>query len=492
MRPTKQHNKFDVLVLGGGFAGAFTAEALCDNGQSHIGLLEAGPSILPPHATSSNQCYKAHGGPHYIGDPETALTCLENSVITAARYAECFMDADKPHAVTRRGRHYLMENSPFGIVHTQQVLAQLTAKYSELLPQYPAASKIFGDPKQFITFLKPEDYPYVNTSIAFENADGTTTQTNVILGIETPESQVDIEKFRGYFREKFTRHADQLQIFTHHRVVNIRRNPDESGYIVEVAFSNPATNESETRQFYAKQIVNCMWNNIELFDKQLDLVPPEATNRLKVSVVVDVPTSLTDMNTCIFFAGPHVSVTRVGDDERRSQAILTYEPVTNAGNYIAGTPIDKIPDEHVRSLMSESLRADSGLGKEYATAIIAGAAKYIPELAECRPTEVRLGIVKNFAPLPAGYLFDKASPHHQRREDGVVNYGKGYVTFSAMKMTYAYPTALRVAQITADYAAQQSCQAASNHFRLFTQQLSQQDRAKTTDLERMLLKNMQL
>ncbi|MFN7097477.1 MAG: FAD-dependent oxidoreductase, partial [Gammaproteobacteria bacterium] len=84
-------DEYDIVVIGGGFAGVFAAiEAASQkkgNGKplyKNILLIEANDDILG--ASSRSECYKLHTGLHYAGDAATAKECLIESLDFAKKY----------------------------------------------------------------------------------------------------------------------------------------------------------------------------------------------------------------------------------------------------------------------------------------------------------------------------------------------------------------------------------------------------------------------
>jgi hypothetical protein len=164
------------------------------------------------------------------------------------------------------------------------------------------------------------------------------------------------------------------------------------------------------------------------------------------------------MNTCIFFTGPHVSVTRIPSpdfhqDNVNNNMIITYEPITNVGHYPAKLPTSSIQQKELKLLANfapfsenkerEQLKVD--LGQK----ILDGASRYIPDLKKAIINEVAVGFVKMFSSPEDGnsYLYSANSLIHQRREDGIQYRDLAYISFSGVKMTYTFKTAQTVVQL---------------------------------------------
>ncbi|AAO91256.1 FAD-binding oxidoreductase [Coxiella burnetii] len=437
MKTQLSADTYDIVVIGAGFAGFYTAQEL-SRARYKVALLEIGDGLLGKTSSSYNECYKLHTGVHYAGHPQTAIQCLKDSVKFAREFPEYILGYEDDTLPWRHGRHYLMSNSLFDEETIKKTCSLLQKTYAELVQQDPA-NKVFGEPAHFIRYLKASEYPYVAKTIAQPDMPNENADAHVILGIETPESQINIVKLRRYAEREIS-HFDQLTFATQHEVKNIQFAPDSLDYQVE-AYD---WLEGKTNIIRTKGVVNCAWQNIETLDRGLGYyVPDGRLVRLKVSLLVCLPEILRLINTCIFFAGPHCSVTNLGD----GTAVITYEPATNVGHYMAGE-IPSQADARLADIIGQELRPHEGKGKALADAIMEGAARYIPALKGATVKEVRLGYVKIFTSSKETYtIFDKASPIHRRPEDGVEQKGLCYISHSGMKMTYTRNNAIKVREI---------------------------------------------
>lgn len=447
---------YDVVVLGAGFAGAFTVEALCKELPSTAKLaIVDSHGLLNDKSSSRNECFKMHTGLHYIGDRKTAEICLSNSIQMASIFYELILDADNSKAPTRRGRHYLVSNSHFDADYVKSECAHLQTIYAKLIDQYPDAAKVFGEPTEFIKYLSQEDYSYIAPSIPFKKNSGETENVGVVLGIETPECQIEFEKFRNYFTGIFLQHQDRLSCFYGYTVVQI--NPaDFIGYVVQTKCFDEESGKWQVKDIWTKSIINCTWQNIDVIDRSLNYTDhTPCTIRAKALVRASVPPSLSQMNTCIFFSGPHVSITRVPDEKNQpNDMIVTYEPVTNIGHYHSELPTHLIEDQNLRMLvnfspLNTSLKERETLKSKIGQEILSGASEYVPALKNAIIKEVSIGFVKMLTDTGLGneYLYEKNSPIHQRREEGIQVRDLCYISFSGMKMTYTFRTAQTVVEI---------------------------------------------
>lgn len=446
---SKKNNFFDVAVLGLGFSGAFTTDELCTAGMRVVAI-DANDSVLGNNSTSRNECFKLHTGVHYIGNLETAIMCLRNSVAVAHYFGDLILDKNDPAAPSRRGRHYLMSNSLFSVEHVKSVCSALQTEYQRLLEAFPNAKKIFGEPENFIQYLNRKDYSYVADNIKFIDERKKTVSTNVVLGIETPECQIDFEAFRAYFKAIFTHHHNKhgLVLLLGHTIDQLSIDESALGYVVKTNYFDHEIKQRRSQTVTARCIINCTWNNIESLNRQLGFVyEGDRVNRIKVMIKVPLMPSLQKINTCIFFVGPHASITNIYDNQGKHQAILTYEPVTNAGFYKCGTPPHRRP-AHLKKLEDKKLLPNEGIGLEYSQAILKGVSKYIPAFQWGEPpTEVSIGYVKNCFSPETNYLYHRESKHHSRMEEGVEIYDVGFIAFSGMKMTYTYRVSEEVTEL---------------------------------------------
>jgi hypothetical protein len=445
---------YDAVVLGIGFAGGFALDELIKTDLKILGIDE-NAEVLGVKSSSRNQCFKLHSGIHYIGDLDTAKRCLKSSVSFAHLHPDLIMDADDGNAPTRNGRHYLMSNSQTTKSVVEKNCRELVEYYRFLLPKFPQAKKIFGEPEKFISNLKKQDYSYVPNQIPFENADGSIENISVIDAIESPESQVDMTKCQAYFEKRFKNQKD-LTLLLKHRVISVGFAPNSLDYLIQ-------TQDLSTKKLITartKAVVNCTWAHIEKLDMQLGYYNPDdgCIVRPKVSLLIEMPKKYSDINTCIFYNGAHCSLTNVTPraskiatetnneiKEESSQYILTYEKVTNkAPPFKAG---GNIPSYHpLWLLLTEKLTPDKGIGKEYATGILAGGSKYLKPISEAVVKEVRLGFVKEPVPSTGFFsLYDPKSVHHTRNTSGLSQRGLCWFSFAGMKMTYTSTVAKEAA-----------------------------------------------
>lgn len=437
---------YDVVVIGAGFAGSFSAEIMSRPGRDRdnckILLIEAGDRLIPSTSSSASQCFKLHTGMHYAGHVETALRCLEDSVSFARDFKDCLVKG-RP---SRRGRHFFTENSMYDYAQVESIASRLKQKYTDLVAEN-LKNKVFGEPEDFIRRLKKAEYPYVAESIPqpdFRDDEGQLKPdpTHVGLAYETGESQIDLNLMRARLEEQMLADSSDgkshrnLTFSPNHTVLSMHPLSDSFGYLLRVRDNGTG----RVKAIRAKGIVNCAWQNIEKLGRDLGFyVPDGRLIRVKVSLRVRLPESLRDMNTCIFAVGPHCSITNQGD----GTAIVTYEPVTNAGSYEPGF-LDR--DSSLAHLVGQQLYPDRGVGQQLTRDILRGAAYYVPELTQAVTEQVKLGYVKMFKnPGENSSIYSKDSAIHRRTEDGIEDQGgEPYLVNSGMKMTYTQSNAAKV------------------------------------------------
>lgn len=435
--PWEIEEEYDVVIIGAGFAGSFTAIEIAKRGLKIL-VIDPNSELIGTNSSSNNECFKLHTGAHYIGDMETAEKCLRDSVAFAREFPGFLLGQEgQPW---RRGRHYIMSNSIVPPKIARERLLDLQQIYKTLVEENPN-NQVFGSPTSFLRFLEKSEHTEIASSIPFTDKDNNVSQINIALAVETPESQVDINKVRRHLTMGFKRHPN-ISHLSGHKVETLTFSPNDLDYYVQAI---NVTAGGRVR-YKTKAIINCAWQNAEFIDTQLGYyIPDDRIIRVKASVLVELPPTLTNIHTCIGSIGPHFSITNLGDET----AVITYEPVTNVGFYRSG---DKINDPFLKEVMKGNLSLNSGAGKTLTDNIMKGVALYVPELKQATPQEIRVGYVKTFVGTTERYsLYDSDSPIHRRREDGVETAGLCYLRHSAMKMTYSQENARKISVALAEH-----------------------------------------
>ncbi len=370
-------------------------------------------------------------------------------------------------------------------------------------------NKIFGEPDEFIERVAPL------AKTVYKEEETSEEKAHVVLAIETPESQIDIKKFKRYLNDEVKK-DEKIEFQGNLKVDRITYSNKDFNYVVEgvdlakcyqILSSSPLEdvtlvkegmsvvfekcddqwiihfcdqrgkyqkkqlNEEQTKQLQiihgsgtskinsedtehlkiaegivkslggkiptgekvvieTEAVINCTWRNIERLNKQLGLyIPENRINRVKVSLLVKLPEHLEKIPTFIASLGPFISVTNQGD----GTAILTYERVTNIGQYKAGSDI--LPDG-LNAIDNNNLNPREGIGKDLANNIVAGCARFVPDLANVEVLQVRVGHVKMMLSENEEFSLDASdSPIHRRQEDGIEALDLLYFSLSGMKAT---------------------------------------------------------
>lgn len=442
---------YDIIVIGAGFSGAYAALELVKD-KYKILVIEKGSRVVGADSTSYNQCYKLHSGVHYFGDAITARKCLISSIICARQWNKFLLGA--PGSLPRRNRHYVLSNSLFSVAKARKVAAMLKQTYTRLVQEDPK-NQVFGDPKDFIREVNPDQYNYVAQEIAFVKQEGVIEKASVVLAFDAGEPQVDIHRIQKYLHHKIT-HMENIKTQFNCKVVSIDPYKEGFGYKVR-ALKQDKTGKTIPIEFWSKGVVNCAWQNIEELNKTADLccdnVFGKLLIRMKISVLAKLPQKLQNMDTCIFSLGPYCSITNQYD----GTAVLTYEPVTNVGHYFQGESPPKIVQAIQRE--KKSLQ-ETILGKRMAKDIIAGCAIYVPEMKNAEALEVRVGYVKMYTDQRDNYsIYSRNSPIHERRESGIVTHNAApcYISASGMKMTYTQSNAEKIRVLMKQEMEKQVC-----------------------------------
>lgn len=431
---------YDVVVIGAGFSGAFTALKLAREGRSVL-LLEAANEILPSNSSSFNQCYKLHTGMHYLNDPVTAKLCLVNAVYFAKTYQSFLAGGDDLDGPMRRGRHYIMSNSLVSPEEAMFAARRLQEDYRALCLEDPS-NQVFGEPEHFVQFLEPEDYELFSNEIPFIGKEGEESTIHIALAVETAESQIDMQRLKVHLTQQILSH-NKITFMPGMSVSRMGHAGSHLGYVLT------AVDKSlQIHHFDSQNIVNCAWQNIETLDATFGHYVPDdkQVNRIKVSIVLALPKALSAMNTSTFTCGPYASMTVLPNGD----VILTSERTTNIAFYRSG--LADTPAE-IKSLL-QTLTLEHPKGLDIAKTIRHECASYLkpPFAALLRASpikEIRAGVVKlvdyqgKYTPQS---LYEADSIIHTRSEMGVVEHGLGYFSNSGMKMTYTLTNADDIAK----------------------------------------------
>ena len=432
-----------VIVIGAGLAGTLTALELAKDSAVEVTLLEMAGEVLPATSSSINECYRLHMGLHYAKDEYTAINCLLKSIDFAKTFPQFVSGYDDPHAPWRRGRHYVMSNSLVSVEHVKSIAAVIARRYADLVLQ-DSTNKVFGEPADFIRYLDATEHTNLAESIPFYDEHGVRQpDVHVSCALETGESQLEIVSFKAYLKEQIEKHP-RISFLPASEVVSIEQDPRTLGYRVSsLRFTELCTHSGDA-------VVNCSWQNIEKLNSTagIELADQHRVNRLKASILVQLPAELIKMNSSIFSLGPYACITIMPN----GTAVLTSERTTNIASFNAGAMDDS--SEQMRECVA-SLTLSTATGREIANKILDECASYLnPELAEklrsARILELRLGFVKlmeHDATYTKSSIYQANSMIHERPIEGVEVHRPGYISNAGMKMIYTLHNARQVAEI---------------------------------------------
>jgi hypothetical protein len=415
-----------VIVLGAGVGGCGTALELADAGYDVV-LIEMLDQLLA--GTSQRMPCRLGLGFHYI-DVATAIKNLHAVLALMKKYpgfrlGEEFTDSHR----LRRGRYFVVENSQFSTEEILNSYGQLKDTYAQLCDEDPS-NQIFGAPENFFTLLEPSQYPEVSS------------ESKTILGIETAECILNWPKIKAFIIEKILQHP-RIKIKLSSEVTDIHARANNK-YRIEYKHAN------EINRLDTDIVVNCTWHNIERLNSRLGIKESHSSRaqRLKAMVEVTIPDELSETPSALFCFGPHAAFTNLGD----GRGFLTYEPVTN----VESSTSTSLP-ARMTKLMSPQLR-DQDEANNIGEKIIAGAAKYIPALAQAKLRNVHFGIVRSFGDAN---IFSSESNIHARRESGVEQPAPNWIVNGSMKLTYFVMNAKEVLRMVEEIHSSQYIAAAS-------------------------------
>ncbi len=445
---TQPEEKAKVAVIGGGIAGVLSAIELAK--YNKVVLFEKQSDLLM--GTSKNQSYRLHTGLHYPDEEYyTSVHCLMDTI---AFLQELPKDLPKEEECVyhQRSRYFLMSDSPYDIEHMRKLIDKLKQVYKKLCEQ-DDKNRVLGDPKNFITEVDPEDYEsYVAEKVDFQKEDGERISSSVVFAVDIEEPLIKLNQFRQYIHNRIKYGGGDIKLYLDSELLSVKPCEDKFGYDIEVQ----AKGASKTFGFDG--VVNCGWEKTEsihpaAYAKEFDTT--NLINRAKVSILVKLPESAKKIPTSMFCYGPHAAIAI----QENGIAVITFEPATNIGNWLANeSPIKQAILDVLGK--ENDLKVDEGVGQKLTKAIIDGIARYMPSLKDVEPLEVRIGYVR----MPVQpeekdrfSLHSKESSIHHRRESGVQSqlhlFNSCYIVNEARKFTYGYANARQVGLLMAQKLA---------------------------------------
>jgi len=442
MHSTPEINKFDsdVAIIGCGIAGALTALTLPTDLK--VLLFEAGEGVIPQKSSTANECYKVHTGMHYAADLHTALQCLHRSIELVRAYPQFVLrtENETENAPWKKFRHYFMSNSMITPEEARVVARALQNEYINLISISPE-NAVFGPAETFIREIPINECEYIADTIPFIDQHNNTTMESVVLAFETSELQIDIAQCREHLTQRI-KNAANITFMPNTRILALEHNPHCFGYKLV------AENEINNTYFSTASIVNCTWEQIEKLNHTAGFeCIDERTNRLKASIIVELPLNLRAMPTTTFSIGPYCTITVFAN----GTAVLTSERTTNVAHFAS---IAHPSSENMTTYLN-NLKLHTPKGDQLARQILQECASYLKspykeELIAANVIDLRLGFVKMMQqtqPYKYEHIFDAFSDIHARVFDGVERLNLGYINNASMKMVYSYGNALKVSKI---------------------------------------------
>lgn len=416
----------EAVVMGGGAAGIGAALALADLGWL-ITLIEE--KWLCAGATGNNPGRMGHGL-HYK-DLETALLYLHASYGVQRKYPGYLVGQGEQYG---RGRYYITKNSTVPkeeVLKTYNRLAQEYAllvskaeeeeytllgikkgENAEIDKQVYEKCAVFGPPELFMRILDPAEYsPHINPD-------------HVEIAIESAEHIFNWPQFAKDIRTTLENHPN-ITLLEHTKVEQISRGqPGEERFVLHLKSNNTSNGLAELKSNF---VVNSTWHNIEALNSQLGLqmIPSSRTSRLKVLAKVKLPPSLCAENSAFFCFCNGAMFSNMGD----GYGMLTYADVTNV-DLTYGT---QLTPEIARFYNDEVSLEEK---EELCRKIIAGVSKYIPEMADAEPVELKFGIVRTDGVVTLDNLHDPSGPLGIRNYHSIDPDQQGWISNPAIKLFY--------------------------------------------------------
>lgn len=437
----------DVVVIGGGIAGALTALALPSYMRVH--LIEKGDRLLPEEGSTANSCFKLHTGLHYAGHLPTAEACLKASVVLIRAFPECVVktEDETPDSPWRRFYHYIMSNSLVEPQEVRRVAEILKEQYRQLVAQ-EAENAVFGPPETFIQEIAVEACPHIAKDIPFVDKEGKHSIQHVALAFITSELQLNLPLFRSQLTARIQA-SGNITFRPLTKALSVQPDPDRFGYRISIQSQKAGADQEHITYISTATLVNCTWERVEVLDETAGIRRDKGTrtNRGKMSVTVALE-GLPLPNTSIFSVGPYISLTSF-PGESENTVILTAETTTNEADFAVGLDAVQEMDAYLASR-----------NVEHANQIIETCASffnspYREALAQAPIRHIHRGFVKMINQKQAyryETIFDKESSIHERLCNGVESIALGWVDNLALKMVYGQENALMASQlIEADF-----------------------------------------
>ncbi|HBB52783.1 MAG TPA: hypothetical protein DCZ80_02625 [Legionellales bacterium] len=406
----------EVVVIGGGIAGISAALKIATT--HNVLLLER--KHLFWGASGRNPGRMGHGY-HYM-DLQTAKMYLHASIAVQRNYPDFLIGKDLPfeHPI-RHGRYYVTKDSNYSFEEVMETYRAIQQEYAALIEEDPQ-NQVFGPVETFLKVLAPEDYDsHINSEI-------------VQGAVETAEHLFNWPEFAKHIQEVIAAHP-RIKLLENTEVIHIEPRPSRDvRFGIETAQTQEDASVSRLK-INSNFIVNSSWENIEFLNEKAGsrYINRMRTNRLKCLLEVELPESLRDVNSAFFCMGSFCMFSNMGN----GRGMITLADITNMATSYA-VKIDANMERYIHGDVSAEEE------NEIAAFIIAGAAQYMPLIAEARKTRLMFGIVQTQGELNLRDLLDPRAAHHFRNYHGIREEYQGLISNPAMKLFYFLENATMV------------------------------------------------
>ncbi len=431
-RETKNEQKKEVAVIGGGIAGCMAALQLAKD-DYRVTLFERNPKRLMSGSSDATPCRLGIGFhyPHH----ETALHNLR----TAIQFIRLLKaeTVTSPYLLEPKGPeekiHYaIAKESTVPDEDVDALFKAIRTEYETLIKADPD-NKVLGEPEDLYHLL--DEIPsHIN-------------REQVSRVFETAEPIVDWPNLRPYIIGKILDNPN-IDVLFNTDVTNIKPAEDFSeASITFQDFERPAQesrrgrgNKSQTQVF--DLVVNASWQNASRLEETAGIkTDKKIVNRVKCMAKVKLPEELAGSSTLIGY-GPFAAMTSRGDD-----GCITFEPVTNVEQFKANEP----ETSEEKGYTQRDLSQNDGCGeieRLIALEILKGAAKWFPALAYIDPHQItgfRHGVVRTDEGEVD--ISDPTSDKFKRTYNGVSSKNPCVITDEARKLIYGVPNGAQVRAI---------------------------------------------
>lgn len=410
----------EVFVIGAGAGGIGAALELAKRGYK-VTLIDR--ATIGSGTSGANPGRMGHGF-HYV-DVDTALMYLRESLRVQRTYSKYVVGQSLPvdHPL-KHGRYFVTKNSDPPLKDMLPTFEAIRAEYARLVKEDPK-NEVFGSPETFYRELDPSEYKdQVNIDI-------------VETAFETNEHLFDWKAFVKDIKSEILAN-NNITLLEHTEVLSFERGGvDDSRFLLILKDKKTET----VKKVQADYIVNSTWEKIEKLNRSVgvEMIPETRTNRLKCILIVKLPESLRNAHSMFFCMGQHCMFSNLGD----GTGMVTYANVTNME---VSTGLG-VSERATRLLSGGATEAEKEILKK---AMLEGTAKYIPEMANAIPLDVRFGIVQTLGALTLNELNDPKNDFNKRNYDNIRLEQVGLISNPCIKHFYFLKNGVIVCKLIFD------------------------------------------